>query len=47
MPIDDYNKKVSVLTELLQGKIKSYSIEHRVIKNDGRQMGFIKRIACK
>lgn len=35
MPIDDYNKKVSVLTELLQGKIKSYSIEHRVIKNDG------------
>jgi len=35
MPIDDYNKKVAVLTDLLQGKITSYNIEHRVIKNDG------------
>jgi PAS domain S-box-containing protein len=35
MPIEDYNKKREVLTDLLYGKIKSYSIEHRVIKNDG------------
>lgn len=35
MPIDDYNRKSEVLANLLQGKIDSYSIEHRVIKNDG------------
>ena len=35
MPVEDYNKKREVLASLLQGKIKSYSLEHRVIKNDG------------
>lgn len=35
MPIEDYNKKKAVLTDLLMGKINSYNLEHRVIKNDG------------
>lgn len=35
MPIEDYNKKKEVLTNLLYGKINSYNLEHRVIKKDG------------
>lgn len=35
MPIEDYNKKKELLNNLLQGKIESYSIEHRVIKKNG------------
>lgn len=36
LPIEDYNKKKEMLSNLLQGKIKSYSLEHRVIKKDGK-----------
>lgn len=32
LPIEDFNKKKELLSSLLQGKIKSYSFEHRVIK---------------
>jgi PAS domain S-box-containing protein len=35
LPIEDFNKKKELLSSLLQGKIKSYSFEHRVIKKDG------------
>ncbi len=35
MPVEDYNKKREVLASLLKGNIKSYSLEHRVIKKDG------------
>ncbi|MBK7632462.1 MAG: PAS domain S-box protein [Ignavibacteriales bacterium] len=35
LPIEDYNKKKELLSNLLQDKIKSYSLEHRVIKKDG------------
>lgn len=35
LPIEDYNKKKEALTNLLQGKNTSYSLEHRVIKKDG------------
>jgi len=35
LPIEDFNKKKELLSSLLQGKIKSYSLEHRVIKKDG------------
>lgn len=34
MPIDDFNKKKLLLSDLLQNKIDSYFIEHRVIKKD-------------
>ncbi len=35
LPIEDYNKKKELLSNLLQGKIQSYSLEHRIIKKDG------------
>jgi PAS domain S-box-containing protein len=35
LPIEDFNKKKEVLANLLQNKIDSYSIEHRIIKKDG------------
>lgn len=35
LPIEDYNKKKELLSNLLQGKIKTYLLEHRVIKKDG------------
>lgn len=35
LPIEDFNKKREILTNLLQGKIESYSLEHRIIKKDG------------
>lgn len=35
LPIEDYNKKRELLSNLLNGKIKSYSLEHRVIKKNG------------
>lgn len=34
MPIDDFNKKKILLSDLLQNKIESYFLEHRVIKKD-------------
>jgi len=34
MPIEDFNKKKLLLSDLLQNKIDSYFIEHRVIKKD-------------
>ena len=36
LPIEDFNKKKELLSSLLQGKIRSYSLEHRVIKKDGK-----------
>jgi PAS domain S-box-containing protein len=35
LPIEDFNKKKELLSNLLQGKINSYSLEHRVIKKNG------------
>lgn len=35
MPIEDFNKKKELLSNLLQGKIHTYSTEHRIIKKDG------------
>ena len=35
MPLEDYKKKKEILSNLLQGKIDSYSLELRVIKNNG------------
>jgi PAS domain S-box-containing protein len=35
LPIEDYKKKKEVLSNLLQGKIDSYSLELRVIKKNG------------
>ena len=35
MPIEDFNKKKELLSNLLQGKIDTYNIEHRIIKKDG------------
>ena len=35
LPIEDFNKKKELLSNLIQGKIKSYSLEHKVIKKDG------------
>ncbi len=35
IPIEDFNKKKELLSNLLQGKINYYSLEHRVIKKDG------------
>jgi PAS domain S-box-containing protein len=35
MPIEDFNKKKELLSDLLHGKIGSYCIEHRVIKKNG------------
>ena len=35
LPIEDFKKKKKVLSNLLQGKINSYSLELRVIKKNG------------
>ncbi len=35
LPIEDYKKKTEVLSNLLQGKISSYSLEQRVIRKNG------------
>jgi PAS domain S-box-containing protein len=35
LPIEDFNKKKEMLSNLLHGKINSYSLEHRIIKKDG------------
>lgn len=35
MPIEDFNNRKELLSDLLLGKISSYRIEHRVIKKDG------------
>lgn len=35
MPIEDFNKKKELLTDLLKRNIDTYSTEHRIIKKDG------------
>lgn len=35
LPLEDFKKKKEVLSSLLKGKIKSYSLEQRIIKKNG------------